>query len=53
MYDIQLCDLINEERNINSFINFTLVQLHKHFVHCVIKVLSEFIWTSSFSLFLD
>lgn len=53
MYDIQLCDLINEEININYFINFTLAQLHKHFVHCIIKVLSELIWVSSFSLFLD
>lgn len=42
-----------KKRNLNSFINFTLVQLHKHLVHCVIKVLSVLIWVSSFSLFLD
>lgn len=51
--DIQLCDLINEKRNKNYFISFTLVQLHKHFVHCIIKVLSELIWASSFSFFLE
>lgn len=37
----------------NYFISFTLVQLHKHFVHCIIKVLSELIWASSFSFFLE
>lgn len=52
-YDTQFSELINEERNLNSFINFTLVQLHKHFVYCIIKVLSVLIWVSSFSLFLD